>query len=63
MLTNMAIDGFVLSHATVGGTDAMEKIIAMCKTLGRDDLTFLMLNGCIISWYNVVDLHKVAKET
>jgi len=23
----------------------------------------LMLNGCVISWYNVIDLHRVSDET
>jgi endonuclease V-like protein UPF0215 family len=63
MRTNMTIEDFVLSKATVGGMDATEKIIAMYKTLERDDVTLIMLNGCIISWYNVVDLHKVSAET
>jgi endonuclease V-like protein UPF0215 family len=43
--------------------DATEKVIGMHKTLGRDDIIMLLLNGCVISWYNVVDLYKVAEET
>jgi len=63
MRTDKAVDGFVFSTVTVGGMDATEKIIEMYKTLGREDVNLLMLNGCVISWYNVVDLHKVAEET
>jgi len=63
MRTDMAIDGFVFSTAAVGGMDATEKIIEMYRNLERDDINLLMLNGCVISWYNVVDLHKVAEET
>jgi hypothetical protein len=63
MRSDIVIDGFVFSAATVGGMDATEKIAAMHRALGRDDVNLLMLNGCVISWYNVVDLHRVAEET
>jgi len=56
------IDGFVFSRATVGGMDATDKIIDMYKALKRDDINILMLNGCVISWYNVIDLHRVYRE-
>ena len=62
MRADMAIDGFVLSAATVGGMDATEKMIEMYEDLERGDINLLMLNGCIISWYNVVDLHKIVDE-
>jgi endonuclease V-like protein UPF0215 family len=63
MRADKAIDGFVFAKATVGGMDATDKVIEMYKTLGRDDINVLLLNGCVISWYNVIDLHKVAEET
>ncbi len=56
------IDGFVFSRATVGGMDATDKIIGMYKALKRDDINVLMLNGCVISWYNVVDLKRIYEE-
>ena len=59
MRADMAIDGFVFSAATVGGMDATEKMIEMYEDLEREDINLLMLNGCIISWYNVVDLQKL----
>jgi endonuclease V-like protein UPF0215 family len=63
MRADKAIDGFVFAEATVGGMDATDKVIGMHKTLGRRDVNVLLLNGCVISWYNVIDLHKVAEET
>jgi len=63
MRTDKVVDGFVFSTVTVGGMDATEKMIEMYKTLDREDVNLLMLNGCVISWYNVVDLYKVAEET
>jgi len=56
------IDGFTFSKATVGGMDATEKVIGMYRTLERDDINVLMLNGCVISWYNVIDLERVYSE-
>ena len=63
MRADKAIDGFVFSTATVGGMDATRKTIEMHRTLERNDINLLILNGCVISWYNVIDLHKVAEET
>jgi len=42
--------------------DATDKIIGMYKALKRDDINVLMLNGCVISWYNVVDLKRIYEE-
>jgi len=63
MRADGAIDGFTFAKATVGGMDATEKILEMYRNLRRDDICVLLLNGCVISWYNVIDLHKVAEET
>ena len=63
MRADMKIDGFTFSRATVGGMDATERILEMHRRLGRDDINLLLLNGCVISWYNVIDLHRVAGET
>jgi endonuclease V-like protein UPF0215 family len=63
MRADMIVDGFTFSKVKVGGIDATQKIITMYKTLRRDDINILLLNGCIISWYNVIDLHKIADVT
>jgi endonuclease V-like protein UPF0215 family len=63
MKTDMAIEDFIIAKVTVGGMDATEQIVRMYHDLHRDDIDLLMLNGCVISWYNVIDLHRVAEET
>jgi endonuclease V-like protein UPF0215 family len=63
MRADRVIDGFGFATAKVGGMDATDKIIKLHETLERDDINFILLNGCIISWYNVVDLHEVMEET
>ncbi|MEM1581325.1 MAG: DUF99 family protein [Candidatus Bathyarchaeia archaeon] len=56
------VDGFTFSRVTVGGMDATEKVIEIYKSLKRDDVNVLMLNGCVISWYNVIDLQRIYEE-
>jgi len=63
MRADMLIDGFTFALAEVGGMDATDRIIDMFYSLKRDDINILLLNGCVISWYNVIDLHRVFDET
>ena len=60
MRTDQIIDGFVFSQTEVGGMDATQKVIEMYRSLKRDDINILLLNGCVISWYNIIDLNFVA---
>ncbi|KYH40035.1 MAG: hypothetical protein AYL32_013880 [Candidatus Bathyarchaeota archaeon B26-2] len=59
----MLIDGFTFGFAEVGGMDSTDSIIEMYRTLRREDVNLLLLNGCVISWYNVVDLQRLYEET
>ncbi len=63
MRADFIIDGIVIGECTVGGLDATEKIIGMYRSLNRDDVMAIMLNGCIISWFNVIDLHELHNQT
>jgi len=63
MRADLLVDGFAFSTATVGGLDATEAVIRLYERLGRKDVNIIMLNGCVISWYNVIDLHEVAERT
>ncbi|MCX8187324.1 MAG: DUF99 family protein [Nitrososphaeria archaeon] len=63
MRGDFIIDGVVLGGCTVGGLDSTENVIKMYKSLKRDDVMAIMLNGCIISWFNVVDLEEIHRET
>ena len=60
---DMLVDGFSFATATVGGLDATEAVVRLYERLRRKDVNLLMLNGCVISWYNVIDLHEVADRT
>ena len=61
MRGDFIIDGVVLGECTVGGLDATEKILEMYHSLKRDDIMAIMLNGCIISWFNIIDLNLLYK--
>ena len=63
MRADLIVDGFSFSSATVGGLDATEAVLRLYERLGRKDVNVIMLNGCVISWYNVVDLGEVADRT
>ncbi len=53
------IDGTYFTTTHVGGLDATVRIIEMVRESGRRDINVIMLNGCVISWFNVVDIDKV----
>lgn len=63
MRSDFIVDGFIFAPVTVGGMDATEKILEMYAKLQRHDINLFLLNGCVISWYNVMDLHKIADTT
>jgi endonuclease V-like protein UPF0215 family len=43
--------------------DATEAVIRMIRTLDRHDLNCVLLSGCVIAWYNVIDPEQIASET
>lgn len=62
MRRDFIIDGFVFGHTTIAGNDATDSILQMYKNLHRDDISFLMISGLIISLYNIVDIKKIWNE-
>jgi endonuclease V-like protein UPF0215 family len=59
MRSDFIIDGAGFAYITVGGMDATEGVVHLFESLQRDDINVMMLNGCIISWFNIIDLHEV----
>src|SRR5688500_7925970 len=60
---DMLIDGVVLGRTLVGGNNATNQIISMFKKLDRTDVNCIMLNGLIISIYDVVAGEKIHEST
>lgn len=63
MRRDLVLDGMVFSRATIGGDDATDSIVAMYRALGRDDVNCIILDGLVLSMYNIVDGQRVAAET
>lgn len=63
MRKDLRIDGFVTGTVTVGGMDATETVLAMVQTLGRHDLNVILLSGCVIAWFNIIEIDRIARET
>jgi endonuclease V-like protein UPF0215 family len=61
--TDLVVDGFVFGAATVGGDDATAALLRMYRKLKRGDLNLMMLAGCIISRYNIVDVDELARRS
>ncbi len=57
------VDGVALDSVTVGGMDATQGVLRLFGTLRRDDIQAVFLGGCVISWFNIVDLERVHRET
>ncbi|GCC10317.1 hypothetical protein IPdc08_00340 [archaeon] len=56
MRSDLIMDGFAFSDTTIGGFDATEAVIQIFSSLGRRDINIIMLNGCVISMFNIIDM-------
>jgi len=63
MRSDLIVDGLCLGQAAVGGDDATSSILGMYRLLRRADVNVIMLSGCIISNYNIVDVDLIAEKT
>ena len=63
MRRDLIIDGMVFGSATIGGDDATDKIILMHKSLAREDINCILLDGLVISMYNIIDGGGVSEKT
>jgi len=62
MSNDFLIDGFVFGHATIGGDDITEQIITMYGKLNRDDISYILLPGTILSMYNILDIDEIYEK-
>lgn len=59
MRSDFIIDGVAFDKITVGGMDATEGVLHVFESLQRADINVMMLNGCVISWFNIIDIKEV----
>jgi endonuclease V-like protein UPF0215 family len=62
MRKDLRIDGFTFTSVSVGGMDATDELIRMITRLERDDLNVVMLSGCVISWFNIIDPAEICRK-
>ena len=63
MRRDLIIDGMAYGFATLGGDDATNSIVSMHRSLGRGDINCILLDGLVISMYNIIDGEQVSEET
>ncbi len=63
MRGDLVVDGLALGRASVGGDDATSRIASLYKRLRRNDVNALMVSGCILSLYNILDVDGLARRT
>jgi uncharacterized protein len=63
MRKDLRIDGFCFGRVTVGGSDATDTILGMIRDLDRRDINIILLSGCVIAWFNVIDPVRIAGES
>ena len=63
MRKDFRIDGFCSGRVTVGGTDATDTVLRMIRDLDRRDINVILLSGCVIAWFNVLDPERIAAES
>lgn len=63
MRKDLRIDGFCSGRVTVGGTDATDTILEMIRDLDRQDINLVLISGCVIAWFNVIDPERIAGES
>lgn len=63
MRRDLVVDGMAFGRATVEGDDATDAVTVMYKSLGRDDVNCILLDGLVISMYNIIDGRQVSEKT
>ena len=63
MRKDLLIDGVAFARVTVGGSDATDAVVRLVADLARRDINFIMISGCVIAWYNIIDPAAVQEAT
>jgi hypothetical protein len=59
---DLQIDGVGIASVTVGGMDATDAVIRLFEGMKREDINVIILSGCIISLFNIIDMDRVFEE-
>ncbi|MGC8569198.1 MAG: DUF99 family protein [Nitrososphaeria archaeon] len=62
MRKDLVLDDVFIKITTLGGSDATSRIIEGFSELKRNDISSIMLDGCILSMYNIVDYNMIYRK-
>jgi uncharacterized protein len=63
MHRDLIIDGMVFGNVKIEGNDSTQNILSMYRSLKRNDINCIMLDGLIISLYNIIDGEEIRENT
>src|SRR5215210_3604446 len=63
MRRDLVIDGMVFGNVTIEGNDSTQNISSMYRSLKRKDINCIMLDGLVISMYNIIDGKELQEST
>jgi endonuclease V-like protein UPF0215 family len=63
MRKDLRIDGFCFGRVTIGGMDATDTVLRMIRDLDRRDINVVLVSGCVIAWFNVIDCWRISEES
>ena len=63
MRRDLAIDGIIFSDTAVGGNNGTEKVLSMISSLGRNDISCILLGGLVISVFNIINGKHISEIT
>ena len=63
MRRDLIIDGMAFGSATIEGDDATDNMISIHSSFARDDINCIMLDGLVISMYNIIDGERITATT
>jgi endonuclease V-like protein UPF0215 family len=63
MRRDFIIDGMTFGTVTIEGNDSTSNILSMYRSLKRNDINCIMLDGLVISMYNIIDGKEIHENT
>ena len=63
MRRDLIIDGMIFRNVTIEGNDSTQNILSMYRSLKRNDINCIMLDGLVISMYNIIDGKELQEST
>lgn len=63
MRADLRVDGLAYAQAKVGGDDATQAVLEIYQELDRKDINFILLEGAVISWFNIINLDEIWQKT